>query len=129
MLDFGEDAINWFNSYLFPLVLGQPKTDEDARKWVEEVYWKKVAATLEKRLAMFGKPFVAGTDKPTIADFKLFSCPATVLKDMNSASIIADDVLAQCQVVIDAHPLFKQWLERMKTECNSHLQVRPPRPG
>ena len=83
---------------------------------------------MEKRLQMHGKPFIAGTDRPTIADFKLFACPSVGL-DINSATIIPPSVQAMCQAQIDAHPLYKRWLDSMKSELSSYLQVRPPRPG
>ena len=128
MLDYAEDRMNDFNSYLFPGVLGNPLTDEEGKKWAEETYWRKCIAQVGKRLQSHGKPFVAGTDRPTVADFKLFACPSVSL-EMNSATIIPASVQAMCHAEIDKCPEYKQWLERMKTELASHLQSRPGRPG
>ena len=69
---------------------------------------------------MHGKPFIAGTDRPTIADFKLFA-PVSVGLDINPGTIIPASVQQMCQAQIDAHPLYKRWLESMKTELSSYL--------
>ena len=91
MLDYGDDAFGWFNDYVLPGFMGNKALSEEAGKeWAETTYMNKVVKQVEKRLQSHGKPFIAGTDKPTIADFKLFSPPSNVL--FNQGTIIPASV-------------------------------------
>ena len=90
LVDFCEDHTNKFAGYLFPATKNQP-ISENAGDWLSD-YWEKVLNVIEKRLAEHGKPFIAGTDKPTIADFKAFSPVSISLPDCNSATVVPASV-------------------------------------
>ena len=92
------------------------------------MFWDKQIAVVQGRLQASGKPFAAGTDRPTIADFKLFAQPSFGLPDCNPACVIPEATQEQTQAKIDAAPLYKAWIARMKTELSSYLAVRKPSP-
>ena len=75
-----------------------------------------------------GKPFVAGTDRPTIADFKLFAQVSYGFPDTAQACMIPADVQGQVQAIIDAAPKYKAWIGRMKQEQAAWLAKRPAIP-
>ena len=89
-------------------------------------FWDNHLRIIEGRLTASGKPFVAGTDAPTIADFKLIAQWTTTFPDMTSACVIPEDVQAQVQAKIDAHPQYKSWAARMKEVLAAYLAARPP---
>ena len=70
IVDFVEDLQPKYAGYIFPVTTGA-QLSEDASEWFSG-YWDKVIPIIEKRLAGHGKTFIAGTDRPTIADFKAF---------------------------------------------------------
>ena len=51
-------------------------------------YWDKLIPVIEARLAAHGKPFVGGTDRPTIADFKAIQTVIGSNPDFNPACIV-----------------------------------------
>ena len=77
LCDLQEDIIGWFIQYIFPMLSGGAPGDEE--KFLN--FWKKQSSVVEARMAAHGKPFVAGTDSPTIADFKLFAQPSYGFSD------------------------------------------------
>ena len=86
LVDYIEDHTNKFAAYLFPVTKGEQVSD-DASGWFSD-YWEKVMPLIEKRMAEHGKPFVGGTDSPSIADFKAFASVSVSLSDCNSASVV-----------------------------------------
>ena len=84
-------------------------------------FWNKHLQVLEARLASHGKKYLAGTDSPTIADFKCFVQYSYTFPDCNSATVIPDEVQAKVQAKIDAHPKYKEWIGRMKEFQASYL--------
>lgn len=66
--DFIEDVVDIFFKYPLPAVAFH-RAPGDADAWFAD-FWEKLVPVLDKRLAGHGKPFIAGTDRPTIADFK-----------------------------------------------------------
>lgn len=84
---------------------------------------------LEKRLAAHGKKFLAGTDKPSLADMNVCA-PffAMIFNDGSfAAGALADQVKAMLQ---NEFPHLKRYLEvTMKMELQAkYLDKRPPRP-
>ena len=81
LCDFMDDLVPKFSAYLFPLTKGEPLGDPEA--WLTE-FWDKMISVVERRMNKHGKKFVAGTDRPTIADFKLFA-PVSFATKVNTA--------------------------------------------
>lgn len=71
MIDFVEDHQVKFTKYIIPVTQGQKITEEGSQEWFEG-YWDKVIPIIDARLADHGEKFIAGTKRPTIADFKAF---------------------------------------------------------
>ena len=70
LMDFAEDLQPSIGQYLFPVQFGRPHGD---RQRFLDGWFRKHMKVCGDRLASHGKPFLAGTDRPTIADFKMFA--------------------------------------------------------
>ena len=90
-------------------------------------YWDKIIPVVEARLAGHGKKFIAGTDRPTIADFKCFQNVIHALPS-NSACVVPANVQAQLEAKFTASAHFGRWVEAMKVELASYISTRPARP-
>ena len=77
------------------------------------------------RLAGHGKSFLAGTERPTIADFKLFAAISIALP-MNTGCQVPDDVQQILQQEIEEKPAYKAWIKKMEQELAPWLAKRPP---
>jgi len=126
IVDFCEDLQPKFASWLLPVTQGGAVDPAGAKKWLSD-YWGKLIPIVEGRLAGHGKKFIAGTDRPTIADFKAFQCyiPAD---SSNSACAVTADAQTKMQEMIAASPQFARWIEAMKGELSGYLASRPARP-
>ena len=125
IVDFVEDLQPKYVGYLFPAITGGA-VSEDASTWFAD-YWDKVIPVIEARIAGHGKTFIAGTDRPTIADFKAFQ---TVISgtSINPACVVPESVRAQLEQKFAASPNYQRWVDAMKGELASYLPNRPPRP-
>ena len=123
LCDFQEDIIGMFIQYIFPMLSGGAPGDEE--KFL--TFWKKQSSVVEARMVAHGKPFAAGTDSPTIADFKLFAQPSFGFSDW-SACVIPPEVQAKAQAIVDACPKYKAWLAKMKEVQAGWLTKRRPTP-
>ena len=92
LLDFHEDIIEKYGKYILPKVFMGGELG-DLEMFLNG-FWDNHLRIIEGRLAKSGKPFVAGTDAPTIADFKLIAQWTTTFPDMTSACVIPEDVQA-----------------------------------
>ena len=73
-----------------PCLTGAVLTVTAGEEWLED-YWDKIIPVVEARLVEHGKPFIGGTSKPTIADFKAFQSLTGSL--YNSVSPVPHQVL------------------------------------
>ena len=93
LCDFHEDIVGMFVQYLMAKVMSGGTADYgDLEKYLG--FWQKQSSVVEKRMA-HGKPFVAGTDRPTIADFKLFGQVSYGFPDSCQACMIPPEVQGQ----------------------------------
>ena len=60
-----------YASYIRPSWIGGACDESAGDAWIA-AFWSKIIAIMEKRLAAHGMNFIAGTERPTIADFKCF---------------------------------------------------------
>ena len=81
---------------------------------------------LENRMVNHGKPFLAGTDRPTIADFKAFQFVTNGLIGNGCATDAATKQRVMSK--IDDSPCYKRWVEAMTGELSGYLRDRPARP-
>lgn len=95
-------------------------------EWLAGGYGK-VIPIYEKRLAAHGKRFLAGTDRPTIADFKAFQHNIG-FSDVNPSTPIPRETLDKINNMIAASPSYARWVDAMKQELANYLPTRPPRP-
>ena len=80
----------------------------------------------EARMVKHGKPFLAGTDRPTIADFKAFQFVTNGL--IGNGCITPADTKQRVMNKIDDSPCYKRWVEVMSGELSAYLRDRPARP-
>ena len=125
MVDFAEGLLPKCNGWIFPAVTGGEidLSKEDA--WFAN-YWDVLIPVVEARLSEHGKKFIAGTDRPTIADFKCFAQVSTS-SSLNPATLVPASALARLDQKIKSSAGFNRWFNAMKTECASYLQTRPAR--
>ena len=127
LLDFSQETLDAASGYIFDT----DKTPEKDENWVG--VWKKKGDLLENRLKMHGKPFVAGTDSPTLADFSVTCHYFAQIYNPNGmfgplAQRVKDEVIAK-------QPLMKRYLEdtmmncaEFKTYASKRDETRPGRP-
>ena len=118
ILDFNQET----NEPIWAYVFDPEKTDEKNKKWEED--WAKKHKILEARLAGHGKKFIAGTDKPTLADF---SVAGIYLMTVYNQGWMAQGPL--CDVVkaqLEKCPHLKRYCEQtLTTEFAKYLSERP----
>ena len=83
-------------------------------KWFAE-YWDKVIPVMEARLSEHGKKFIAGTDTPTIADFKCFA-QVSRAHNINTATLVPSSTLIKLNKKIVGSAHYNRWFEAMKNE-------------
>ena len=94
LMDFAEDIIKKHNFYILALKNGK-EGEELATKREEYLqFWDKHVQVIGDRLKASGKPWIGGTDRPSIADFKCFAQPSFTFPDISSGSIIPEADLA-----------------------------------
>ena len=128
MLDFHEGHTNGWQSFWAPILGGaDPATlaDADITEWCEK-FWDKVIPVTEARLAKHGKRFLAGTDRPTICDFKAFCAYANTF--CNPGCPLSQSNKDKIQAKVDAAPCYAAWVRTMKAETDNYCQTRPARP-
>lgn len=127
LVDFVEDNRGGHDRFFDP-VLGGGTPDESQGDTFVNNYWNKVLPIVERRLTAHGKNFLAGTDRPTIADFKAFQMHMSTIDPNSPACVVPPSVLAKVNAVIDKHPNYKRWMMAMKQELADYMANRPPRP-
>ena len=126
IVDFVEDLQPKYVGYVFAGLEGG--CSDDASAWFAD-YWDKVIPVIEKRLAGHGKPFIGGTSRPTIADFKAFQTCISAVGEHNPACIVPQGVQDQLKAKWAASPHYNRWVSAMRSELSSYLaNVRPARP-
>ena len=80
LVDFMEDYQGAHATLYLPMFSGAPLDPANAEPWFAN-FWDKVIPVLEARLAEHGRKFLAGTERPTIADFKAFQ---TIIMNLDS---------------------------------------------
>ena len=127
IVDFVEDNRGAHDTFFAP-VLGGGAPDESGSDAFVNGCFGKICPVIERRLAAHGKTFIAGTDRPTIADFKTFQLHMSTLDPQGSANIVSPAVHAKVNAVIDRHPAYKRWMMAMKNKLTDYIASRPPRP-
>ena len=89
-------------------------TEAAGNQWVQD-YWENVVPIVASRLSSHGKPFIGGTDRPTIADFKAFAHVSTGT-DLNPASLVPVAIHQRVNAIIARNPAYAHWIENMKSE-------------
>ena len=111
LVDFAED-MQGAHVYLYaPLLGGAPLDPSRADDWFTK-FWDKSIGVYEKRLAGHGKKFLAGTDRPTMADFKAFGCVIMNL-DSNQGCVLPEDIRNRLKSKIQASPHYARWVGYM----------------
>ncbi len=124
--DYVESMMPPLQAYMNPCMKGEaPSTDcED----VLNNYWKKYVSVIGTRLNAHDKPFIAGTDRPTIADFKAMYGARISLKHFNQACMVPEEVQEKIKAVCDTYPRFKAWLMAMRQEEDNYIKTVAARP-
>ena len=91
LVDFMEDHQAPHAKLYLPFFGGATSIDPAlVDPWFDN-FWNKVIPVLDARLAEHGKKFLAGTDRPTIADFKAFQTVIMNL-DSNTACVLTPEI-------------------------------------
>ena len=125
LVDFCEDMMGAIPAYTAPLLSGGVPNEAIADQWVNKS-WRKMVTVLEGRLAGHGKPFLAGTDRPTIADFKAFQHVTNYLKGNGCKT--PQPTVSRVEALIADHTHYARWCETMSGELSAYLRDRPARP-
>jgi len=128
IVDFAEGLMKPWSTYTAPLLGGGALADDEKADEFINKYVKELVRVVGARLDGHGKKFIAGTDRPTIADFKAFTNLSTAMSDMNPASAFPESVQTKIKSTCMAHDGFKRWVMGMKQECSTLLANRPARP-
>ena len=102
-----------------PLLGGAPLDESRTEDWFTK-FWNKVIPIYEKRLAGHGKKFLAGTDRPTMADFKAFGCVIMNL-DSNQGCVLPQQLRDRVLQTMQASPGFYRWVQCMQQECANYI--------
>ena len=110
--DFIEDVVDIYFEYPLPKVaFHKPLGDADA--WIAK-FWDKLLPVLDGRLAAHGKKFIAGTDRPTMADFKASIFWGITFQDVKGEeNLYSDEVLGKIRAKAEAFPHYLRWSEAM----------------
>ena len=94
LIDFMEENYNDCVGLPFKAMSGVPVGDEDKQKF--HGYFDKMIPFLNARLEGHGKKWIAGTDNPTIADFKVYQGLVMVLEIASNPTPQEDkDIVSQ----------------------------------
>ena len=128
ILDFSQECFNGVAGYAFD----PDKNEEKTANWIG--VWKKMGDLLENRLKMHGKPFLAGTASPTLADFSVGCIYNNIAYNTNPGGFGELGTSVQ-QEVIAKQPLMKRYLEEtlpnnaeFKAYLDKRNSTRPGRP-
>ena len=125
IVDFMEDMMVPHMKPFMPM-LGGGAFDESCvdSDWMPN-FWGKMISVLSKRLQGHGKQFLAGTDRPTIADFKAYQTIDKSL-DANVARPYQGATADKVKSAIAADASFARWVAAMQKEMLScPCQPRP----
>ena len=104
-----------------PLLVGGPFDEAGVPDWMTN-FWGKVIPVLSKRLQGHGKKFIAGTDRPTIADFKAFQVVWPNL-ETNPASCLSPATKQLVKSAMMADATYYRWVQSMCQEMHEYLKV------
>ena len=123
--EFMDDLFPVFGAYAYPAVMhNAPVGDED--EWLEN-FWQKKITLIQGRLADHGKAFIAGSERPTIADFKAFVYVSIVF-DRKPDNFYSPALREKVTDKISASPNYARWVNVMYQELASYLATRQCRP-
>ena len=126
LVDFAED-MQGPHVYMYgPLLEQKPLDETRTDKWFSD-FWNKTIPVYEKRLAGHGKKFLAGTDRPTMADFKAFGTIIMNL-DSNQGNILPQHIRDRLKQTMQASPAYNRWVQCMEQECANYIRSRTPTP-
>ena len=85
---------------------------------------EKVCNLVQRRLSTCGKPYIAGTDQPTIADIKAYEFLAVVVTNPNNN--LSADLRKQLTDLVAKYPLADRYLNQtMKKVMGSYVIPSP----
>ena len=104
LLDWIEDFCEPAYKYVY-VVMGGETPDA---KILTDYYTKKMGL-IEARLTASNKPFVGGTDAPTIADFKVFHFDTYLFSEFTTACLIPAELQEELKTMREASPKYEAW--------------------
>jgi len=112
IIDYMEDKQGAHVAIYAPLLGGAAFDESMAGEWFTK-FWDVVIPVLDARLVEHGERFLAGTQRPTIADFKAFQTVIMNL-DSNSACVLTPNIRAQLKQKMQAKPAYYRWVQTME---------------
>ena len=119
LVDFAEDMQAAHLLMYAPLLGGAPLDETKTDDWFAK-FWNKCIPIYEKRLAGHGKKFLAGTDRPTMADFKAFGTVIMNL-DSNQGNVLPQHIRDRVKQTMQASPGYYRWVQHMEQECATYI--------
>ena len=113
IVDFVEDNRSGHDNFFNPVLGGGAPQESEGDNLVNG-WCMKVFPVIERRLAAHGKTFIAGTDRPTIADFKAFQLHMSTIDPQSPANVVPPSVQAKVEAAIAKHPTYSRWVMAMK---------------
>ena len=130
IIEFIEGVVDHHSPWMLPK-LARGAWDESGTRGQDYInaVWKPTLPIIEARLAKSATKFVAGTEGPTIADFKLCQLPFAAT-DLNPACEFPEGVKAEIAALLDNCPKYKAFLMMMKeTVLADYIATADPRPA
>ena len=128
IVEFMEPFIKKCTGFLFKKLNGMGEVDESKLDEYVGGTWGTFIPVIEARLLEHSKPFIAGTERPTIADFAAFQI-AFGATDINPHSVMPESIKSAVMARIASSAAYQAWFNRMKQELASYMAVRPAYPA
>jgi hypothetical protein len=126
IIDYMEDKQGAHVAIYAPLLGGAAFDESMAGEWFTK-FWDVVIPVLDARLVEHGERFLAGTQRPTIADFKAFQTVFMNLES-NRGCALSAQLLNRVKTRMQASPAYWRWVQNMEQECSGYIQSRTPAP-
>ena len=105
-MEYAEDQMGSAGKYFGQIMSGKTPDDEGI-----ESLWlctENLCKMLERRLSASGKQFVAGTDKPTVADIKIFTMILNLVLNPKSPMTVQQKTIMKSR--IDRYQAASRWI-------------------
>ena len=112
VVEFCEGLMPEFMRYINIAASDVPLTDDDCMTWFQ-TFWNPQTSTIDMHLQSHNKNFIAGTDRPTIADFKAFAFFLVGSESFNPGTTVPIAVSDKISIRVRSYPRYANWVRCM----------------